>query len=116
MTATAGVTAAAAGRWAEWPVAEIDGTVGAAAVVVAVAVSMAAVSTAAAATGVLLVAAGDALREPTFPLDEVAAPLRAECAVAFLVAAESLLLDGVELLSELFAEALPAPDPAPLSA
>jgi hypothetical protein len=90
--------------------------VAAAAVVVAVDVSVAAVSTAAATTGVLLVAAGDALREPTFPADELAAPLRAECAVAFFAAVESLVLDDVELPSELFAEALPAPDPAPLSA
>ncbi|AKK29821.1 hypothetical protein [Mycobacterium sp. EPa45] len=104
----------AAGTRAECPVVAGLGT--AAAVVVVVVVSMAAVSTAAAATGALLAAADDALRELTFPPDEVAAPLRAECPVAFFVAVESVLFDDVELPSELLAEALPAPDPAPVSA
>ncbi|BBX05508.1 hypothetical protein [Mycolicibacterium aichiense] len=84
-------------------------------VAVALAVSADSVSTAAAAAGASLAVADDALRALTFPPDDVTALWRAERAVDFLTAVESVLLDDVELLSELVAEALPAPE-APVSA
>ncbi|QYL16611.1 hypothetical protein [Mycolicibacterium pallens] len=116
LVAAAVVTVDAACTRAEWPV--VDGVVAAAAVVVAVvvAVAVASVSTAAAATAVLLAAADDALRELTLPPDEVAELVRAECATAFLVVVDSVPFDDVEPLSELLAEVLAAPDPAPVSA
>ncbi|KDE99575.1 hypothetical protein Y900_011640 [Mycolicibacterium aromaticivorans JS19b1 = JCM 16368] len=82
---------------------------------VVLAVSVDPVSTAAAAAGASLAAADDALRELTFAPDDVTALWRAECAVDFLTAVESVALDVVELLSELLAEVLPAPE-APVSA
>jgi hypothetical protein len=84
-------------------------------VVVVVGEAVASASTAA-ATGTLLDAVADALRELTFPPDEAVVLWRAECAVAFFAVVESVLLDAVELLAELLADALPAPEPAPVSA
>jgi hypothetical protein len=108
------VSVAAVRTRAEWPV---DGVVVVAVVVVAVAVSVAVVSVATAAVaGALLAAAAGDLRELVFSPDEVAALARAEWAVAFFAVVESLAVEEAELLSELPADALPAPDPAPVSA
>lgn len=107
------VTAAPAGTRAEWPV-DIAGVV-VVVVVVALVASADPVSTAAAAAGASLGATDDALRELTFPPEDVTALFRAERAVDFFTAVESVALDDDELLSELVAEALPAPD-APVSA
>ncbi|APE17924.1 hypothetical protein BOH72_24350 [Mycobacterium sp. WY10] len=84
------------------------------AVVLTGAVSGAAVSTGATAEAPLA-AADDALSELMPSLDKVAAPARAECAMDLFVV-DPALLDDVELCSELLAEALFAPDPAPVSA
>ncbi|PND55016.1 hypothetical protein CRM90_25055 [Mycobacterium sp. ENV421] len=82
---------------------------------VALTASVDPVSTAAAAAGVSLAVADDALRALTFPPDDVTALWRAECAVDFLTAVESVALDDVELPSELLAVDLPAAE-APVSA
>lgn len=102
--------ALAAAPRAEWPVDDVS-----AAVAVAVAVWVAVVSTTAAA-GALLAAAVDALRELTFPPDEVVALLRAEWAVAFAAVDEPVAVEDDEPLSELADDVLPAPEPAPVSA
>jgi hypothetical protein len=84
-------------------------------VAVATAVSVASVSTPAVA-GALLAAAADALREPRFPPDELAALLGAEWAVAFFVVDESVPVEDADPLSELADAVLPAPELAPVSA
>ncbi|GAY14096.1 hypothetical protein MSZK_08220 [Mycobacterium sp. shizuoka-1] len=65
---------------------------------------------------VVLAAAAAALRELRFPPEEVTSLARAECAVDFVVVVEAVAVEDAELLSELAADALPAPDPAPVSA
>ncbi|ORB50909.1 hypothetical protein BST42_19340 [Mycolicibacterium rhodesiae] len=105
------VTAAGAGTRAECAV-DVAGV--GFVVVVALTDSVDPVSTAAAAAGVSLTVADDALRELTFPPDDVTELWRAEWAVDFLGAVESLVLDDVEP-SELAEVALPDPE-APVSA
>ncbi|MCX2932053.1 hypothetical protein ORI20_17385 [Mycobacterium sp. CVI_P3] len=101
------VVAVVAGTRAERPVPELA--------VVVTEVSVASAATVVVAV-TLLAAAGDTLRELTFPPDEETALLRAECAVVFFAVAESLAVEDAELLSEPLEDALPAPDPAPVSA
>ncbi|TGD89710.1 hypothetical protein BayCH28_03675 [Mycolicibacterium sp. CH28] len=87
------------------------------ALVAAVSVLVAAVSVATAAAAVALLAEfGEVLRALTFPPDDVTALARAEWAVLLVAVVESLPPVVVEPLSELLAEAFPAPDPAPVSA